>query len=182
MNENDASWDALASAWASAPVEGDSPIGRIVDRHRRRLLIVAAGEIALVLAFAVMSALFVANGVESWEAIWLLTLWMFTAVAVAFAWWNRRETWSTAGRSVADYVRLTRLRATRQRRSIIFVIALVLAEIAAIVVQLVIFDRFTMTAGLLLAGSAAVTTVWCVAAKRRIDRERQMIAEYEDVA
>ena len=173
-------WELLSEAWQATPAPAHAASLRdIVRSHRRRLLFVAAVEIMIVLAFAALSVFVVSDGVAPWEAVWLITLWGFTIIAVTFAIWNRRGTWTALGESVEEYVRITRLRAERRMRSVYFACGLFVAEGVAIVVQLAWFDRFTMLAAVLLAASGAAIGAWCWGTKRRVAREIETIDNYE---
>ncbi len=48
--------------------------------------------------------------------------------ALAFTWWNRRGVWSAAGETAADFLRLSRERCRRRRRSVHFGFGLLAAE------------------------------------------------------
>ena len=179
MPESD--WEALASSWraASEPPLEATPLWRLLRAQRRRLVAVAVGEVVLVAAFAALSWLVARDGVASWEAVWLLTLWAFTLIALAFAWWNRRGTWRSLGRSVDEHVRLARRRLERKRRAVAFAGALLAVETVAVVMQLAWFDRLTALVVALLAAAAAGIGVGCVVALRSSRRDLQQLAEYE---
>lgn len=176
MSELD--WQSLSADWKSQDsglTQDFMPLRRIVAVHRRRLVAAVAGEIAIAVAVLALSIWIAEDGVAVWEGVWMATLWGFLAVAAGFAWWNRRGTWRAAGDSVAEYVRLSRLRCERQRRTIVFAVVLFIAEAVAIVVQLVGFERMTMSAIASLGAAGIVIGAWCVRMKRRIDRELEMI-------
>ncbi len=172
-------WELLGQAWRATPENVDvTSLRDIVRSQRRKLMIVTAGEIAIVIAFAALSAFVVSDGIELWEAIWLITLWGFTTIACTFAIWNRRSTWTALGESVEEYVRITRLRAERRMRSVYFACGLFVAEAIAIVVQLLWFDRFTLLGALLLAASGSAIGVWCWVTRRDIARELGGLDDY----
>jgi hypothetical protein len=179
--DDDREWEACANSWLAAsgpPVDGE-PLRRLLQTQRRRLLAVAIGEAVLVLAFAALSWLVARDGVVAWEAVWLLTLWAFTLVALAFVWWNRRGTWRSLGRSVEEHLRLARRRAERQRRAGAFAGALFVVETVAIVMQLAWFDRLTPLALVVLAAVGAGVAVGCAVARRRSGRELERLADYQ---
>ena len=125
-------WEDLEGVWRQEEQPVDlAPLRRLLAAQRRRLVAVVTVEAVLVLAFGWLSWLVARDGVEAWEAVWLLTLWGFTVAAVAFAWWNRRGTWRSLGESVEEYLRLARLRARRARRSLAFACGLLVAEVVA---------------------------------------------------
>ncbi|HEX2061246.1 MAG TPA: hypothetical protein VHK90_10930 [Thermoanaerobaculia bacterium] len=174
MNETE--WDSLSALWTSTDVE---PLRAIVAKHRRRLLGTTVCEAATIGGFAWLTWIVLRDGVAVWELVWALTLWAFAAIAVAFAWWNRRGTWSALGDSVAEYVRLTKLRAERQRNSLRFSVALFFVEVVAIVAQLWWFERLTRNAVTLLVGSGAIVAAWIVLARRKIARDSRVAEDYE---
>jgi hypothetical protein len=111
------------------------------------------------------------GGAAAWQIVWLATLWAFTAVAGGFAWWNRRATWRAAGAAVEDAVRLARLRAERQLRTVRFVLLLFAAEVVAVLAQLAWFDRLVPVAFAALGAAGIVIALWCAVTRRRLRRE-----------
>ena len=180
MSMPDTDWEALASSWrtASDPPLDATPLRQLLRSQRRRLVVVALGEAALVAGFAVLSWLVARDGVAAWEAVWLVTLWAFTLLALAFAWWNRRGTWRSLGASVEEHVRLVRRRVERNQRAVAFAGALFVVETVAIVMQLAWFDRLTPLAVALLATAGIGVGVGCAVARRRSRRELERLADY----
>jgi len=175
-------WEEVAAAWRTVEEPVDlAPLRRLLAAQRRRLGAVVMIESALVLALAWLSWLVAHDGVEAWEATWLVTLWGFTIVTIAFAWWNRRGTWRSFGASVEDYVRLARLRARRARRALAFACGLLVAEVVAVVAQLVWFGHTSGSRGLvigsLLVAAIAVVAGWCWLAASRIRAELELLDE-----
>ena len=173
MSANEREWELLSELWTSDQGVG-APVPELVASYRRRLAAVVAGEILTVATFAWLSWLFLRDGAEVWEAVWLTTLWSFTAVAVPFAWWNRRGTWNAMGETVAEF---QRRRAARRLRSLQFACGLFVAEVVVVGVELAWFDRFTATAALSLATFAVTFGVWAIWMRNRVARERQMADE-----
>lgn len=180
MNVHESEWDAWGQVWrtADAPVDV-APLRRKIAAHRRLLIAAALGEALLVAGFLWLSARVARGGVEPWEAVWLATLWGFTLLALAFAWWNRRGTWRALGESVEEFVRLTRLRAERQRRSALFSAGLSAAEAVIVGAQLAWFGRLTLAAGLLLAALGVLAAAGCWAMQRKAARDLAAVEEYE---
>jgi hypothetical protein len=179
MTDPESDWQELSELWKSAPPGDAEPLRRIVRAGRLRLAFVTAGEIAVVAAFALLSLFVARDGLAVWEVVWLTTLWAFTAVAVTFALWNRRDTWNAVGDTVTDYLRLSRLRCHRQRRTLRFVIVCSVAETAAVAAQLAWMGRLTPIALSLLSLGALGVLVWCALMKRRLDREVRTIDELQ---
>jgi hypothetical protein len=178
-------WRALTEAWAATDdaegAEVATPHGaldslrRRAERQRRRQIAVAVLEWLLFAGLLVLTVVVLRGGAAAWELIWLASLWGFTAVAMGFAWWNRRATWRAAGVALDDYVRLARLRAERQLRTVRFVLALFAVEVIVVVAQLAWFDRLVPAAVAALAAAAAVIVSWCVVTRRRLDRDLSRI-------
>jgi hypothetical protein len=160
MNANEREWEALSGVWRTAVEEVDrEPLHRLIAAERRRLVGVVIGEMAMLAGFAWMTWLFVRDGVEVWEAVWLSTIWMFTAVAIPFAWWNRRGAWRSLADSVADCLRQ---RAARRLRTLRFACGLFVAEVVAVVAELAWFDRVSPRAIGILAVLTAGFLGWIV--------------------
>jgi hypothetical protein len=177
---NDAEWDSLSAIWTASEERVDAaPLRKIVAAHRRRLIAVSAGELATLAALAWLTYVVLRDGARAWEIVWAITLWGFAAIAGAFVWWNRRGTWQALSDSVAEHVRLTRVRAERQRTSLRFGIALFFAEAIAVVAQLMWFDRLTVKTFVLLAASAVIVAVCVIVGQRRIARDLRVVEEYE---
>lgn len=168
MTADDREWDSLAALWqTSADAVGDAPVRKMVASYRRRVAVVAVGEAAIVAVFAWLSWRVLRDGIAAWEAVWAVTLWSFTAVAAAFAGWNRRGMWRAIGMSVDEY---RRLRAARRLRSARFACALFAAEVLVVAAELAWFDRFSAGAALILAASAVPLGAWWLWI-RRADRQ-----------
>ena len=180
MTTPDTDWETLASSWraASEPPVDATPLRRLLRTQRRRLVVVAVGEAALIAGFAVLSWLVTRDGVAAWEAIWLLTLWAFTLLALAFAWWNRRGTWRSLGTSVEEHVRLARRRVERNQRAVAFAGALFVIETVAIVMQLAWFHRLTPLMVGLLAAVGVGVAIGCAIARRLGRRELERLASF----
>ena len=177
---NDAEWDSLSSIWTAdaRPVDA-APLRTIVASHRRRLIAATLAELALVVVLAWLTYAVFRDGIATWEIVWAITLWGFAAVAATFAWWNRRGTWSAMSDSVAEHVRLTRVRAQRQRTSLRFGVVLFITEAIAVVAQLVWFDRFTYKSAMLLAASALIGAACMILVSRKIARDLRVVSEFE---
>jgi hypothetical protein len=183
MSMPEREWELYAAAWRAetAPVD-PAPLRRLVAAQRRRLVAVVAGEAAVLAGCAALSWWVAADGVETWELVWLATLWGFAAIASAFAFWNRRGTWKSLGESVEDHVRLARLRATRAAQAFLFGCGLIVAETVAVLAQLAWWGRLTVAALLCLAavGAGIAGVGWL--AYRRYRRDAQVLAAYTSAA
>ena len=152
MMPDERDWNSWSALWRGSHQAVDpTPLQAMVASYRRRLAAVVCGEILLVAGFAWLSWVIVRDGVVLWEAVWLSTLWIFTAVAVLFAWGNQRGAWRAIAGTVADY---QRQQAARRTRSLRFAFGLLVAEVAVVGAQLAWFGRFTPAAGFILAAFA----------------------------
>lgn len=166
MNANEREWESLSTIWrAPEPEIERAPLRRLVASHRRRLAAVAACEVLMVAAFLWLSWLLVRDGLVLLEAVWLSTLWIFTAIAAPIAWWNRRGSWDSLAETVAEF---RRQRAERWRRTLYIACGLFVAEVIVVIAELVWFDRFTtLAAGFLVVFSLAFGA-WVFWMRRRV--------------
>ena len=165
MTSNGHDLDSLTRVWQSA---GEEPppttLSRLIASERRRLAVTVVGELFVVAAFVALSWLALRDGVAAWEKVWLTTLWLFTAVAAPFAWWNRRGAWTSMVESVAEF---ERRRTARRRRTLCFGSALFVAEMVVVSAQLAWFDRFSQLSVVLLGLLTVAFALWVVWIKRR---------------
>ncbi len=181
MTMNETEWKSIESLWRTADEAVDTkPLRRAVSVHRRWMLLAAVGETLFALALVWLTWEVMRQGAFGWRLVWAVSLWVFALAAFAFVWWNRRGTWTASGSSVADFVRLTRLRARRQSLSLRFMLVLAVAETVVVVAQLVWFDRFGIFAGALLGMVLFGVGVWYVVARRRIPRDLAIAAAYDE--
>ena len=179
MNENE--WTSLSEAWRSRDEGVDAvPLRRTVANHRLMLVAVTAAEILFTCGLAWLTYVVLRGGITSWKIVWAISVWVFVAIAFAFVLWNRRGTWTAEAESVAEYVRLTRLRAERQLRSLRFAVWLLVAESVVVLTQLIVFERMTATAMLLLVGCIAVVALWIVLMRRKIGRDLEIAADFDE--
>ena len=179
MTTKEEEWASISALWQTAHRDvAEASLRRLIAAQRRGVVAATVSEFALLGGFLYWSLMVTRDGVAVWEAVWLVTLWTFAAVAAAFAWWNRRGTWNAIGRSVAEY---RRLRATRHLRSVRFAWVLFVAEIIVVAAELAWFDRFTVSAAVILAAMALPLGVWSVWAKRRAAREIALADVSEDI-
>lgn len=165
MTSNNHEWDSLTRVWQSAGEQpGPTTLSRLIAAERRRLAATVVGELLVIAAFVGISWLTWRDGLASWEKVWLTTLWLFTALAAPFAWWNRRGAWTSMVESVAEF---ERRRTARRRRTLRFGSALFVAEIVVVSMQLAWFDRFSQLSVLLLASLTVVFALWVLWMKRR---------------
>ena len=166
MTRNDHEWESMTRVWQSTSEEpSPTTLSRLIATERRRLAATVVGEVFIVVAFITMSWLAFRDGLAAWEKVWLSTLWVFTAVAAPFAWWNRRGAWTSMVESVAEF---ERRRTARRRRTLRFGSALFVAEILVVSIQLAWFDRFSQVAVLALGVLTIVFVLWVLWMKRRV--------------
>jgi len=136
---------------------------RRVERHDRWLRWLFAGELTLAAVFVGGPLLWLAIAAPPWKWAWAATLWSYTAVALAYAIWNRRGVWTASGDSLAAQLELEARRCRRARRTLLFVPLLMVAEAAAIVALFeAYFPGGLARAWQLLAACGAGVAVWAV--------------------
>ena len=131
MSEHDPSWEALTEAW-KAPEAAPrlSDFESELKRRRRLKFVVVAGELGVTGVLVWASARLIVNGAAGENAVLLTGIWLFWAVAMVFAWWNRRGQWERTVASTDDFMRLSLERATRKIRVVWFTLALLVAQLA----------------------------------------------------
>lgn len=170
MTINERDWDSLTRVWQSSRHEVSAArLSQLVAAERRRLAATVLGEILMIGAFIALSAFAIRDGLAAWETVWLTTLWLFTALAVPFAWWNRRGAWSAMVESVAEF---ERRRTARRSRTLRFAAVLFVTEVVVVSIELTWFDRFTTLAVALLVAMTIAFSVWGLWMKRRIEALR----------
>jgi hypothetical protein len=153
---------------------------RRVERHGRWLRWLVAGELALTAAFVAGPLLWLAVAAPPWKWAWAAMLWSFTAVALGFAYWNRRGTWSVGGDTLAAQLALETRRCRRGRRTLLFVPLLLIAETAAIVALFVAYFPAALGAAWpLLALCAVGVAGWAALYERQIRRRLAHLAALE---
>ena len=164
-------WRSGQGADPSTPVLDQPMLSQLLMRQRRHQIFVAIGELTLLAALLVGTACGLLHGLEPWHVVWLASLWGFAAIAIAFAWWNRRHTWRAVGEGVEQHVELARLRCHRELRTIPFVIGLFVAEALVAAGQLRWFGRLGPVALVLLAAAGGMVAGWSVWQRRRVRAE-----------
>lgn len=165
MTINERDWDSLTRVWQSPRDEiTAATLSRLVAAERRRLAATVLGEMLIIVAFVVLSWLAMRDGLAAWETVWLTTLWLFTAVAVPFGWWNRRGAWNSMVESVAEF---ERRRTARRRRTLRFATGLFVTEVLAVLIELAWFDRVSVVTIVLLVAMTVAFAVWVSWMKRR---------------
>jgi hypothetical protein len=119
-------WDSLGAEWRTMAIERHSPSGvpalqSIVQRRRRELILVLAGEVCLTIAVIALVIRSLGNGFTR-TSILAVTLLVVTSMAVwGFVIWNRRGIWRPLAETTTEYLRLSRRRIVAGRRTVAFV-------------------------------------------------------------
>jgi hypothetical protein len=90
----------------------------LVDRKRRRMALVFAGQLLYGAAMLVFSAWFAARRPTLEWILWAAVLWVATFVAVGFTVWNQAGTWNALQQSNTAFLDLSRRRCLRELRAI----------------------------------------------------------------
>jgi hypothetical protein len=173
-----ARWQADYQAMADWPPVRD--LRRRVVRHGRLMRVWFLFELVLTAAVLGGSAWRLALAPGAWMWAWTISVWGFTALAVAFAIINRRGTWGAgaADLSLAAQLDLTELRCRRQLRTVAVLPPFLAAEIAVVAILLATSPgrswpiTFASLAGVFLAIAAG----WLVLRARTRRRLAQVTA------
>jgi hypothetical protein len=91
---------------------------RLVDRKRRRMRLILAGQLLYAVAMLVFSAWFASRRPTLEWILWAAVLWVATFIAAGFTIWNNAGTWQALQQSNAAFLDLSRRRCLRELRAI----------------------------------------------------------------
>ena len=108
MSDKDLGWDELTDAWREPEPLPFDPTGfRSVLRRRTTVTaLVALSELGITVGLVWLTIRASASPAIGEDLILLAGLWLFWAVAMTFAWWNRRGQWQRSVASSEEFVRL----------------------------------------------------------------------------
>ena len=171
----DRAWDDWSSVWRA---DGPGGIGlakavkAAADRETTRIRVAVVAE--MLVTVAVLGIVWWVAAAEGGASMlgWAVAAGLHTVVVWAFTLWNRIGVWKPFGRSTIDYIRITRERLERQRRSATFALWLAGAESVLLVGWFGLERRADVRWSwlwiplILVTGSAIVSAVW---AGRRVE-------------
>lgn len=181
-------WADLTTAWrsdASEPPSCRQAIRAGVRRQTLAMWLVAGMELLLTVGLVWWSSGVLAAETDAWTISLLVTLWTFWAVAVGYAYWNRRGGWRAEEETTLAYLRVSMGRARRLLRTSRFVLWLLAAEVVAVGIfwawrdVVAPVDAESMILAIALVGMvSAVCIAWSVWAGQRA---RRLLAVLEDL-
>lgn len=167
---------APVAASAAFEVSTTAEMQRRLVRARRMAWLAISMDISV-------SVLFVAFGVFALTrsralpvVVWAITLFGFTALALGFAIWNRRDALTFSTATTADFAAALYLRLARRERVPRFVAWFLTGEIGTgLVIHAVWYPRSLVRAGALYALSVLVIALWSWRYRKRVRRERAQL-------
>lgn len=175
-NTGEVVWEEWSAAWRVSPKVDDnvSSLRRAADRQT--LMMRVGVGIEIVLTVAVLAVVWWVVTAERGVSLigWAVAAGLHSVLVWGFTLWNRIGIWKPLGRSTVDYLRLTRERLRRQRRSGTFTLWLVGVEAVALAGWFFLERRselkwsWTWVPAVTVTGSAIVWALWV---RRRSDRE-----------
>lgn len=170
-------WQADFQAMADTPPVRE--LRRRVVRHGRLLRAWFLAELIVVAVMLAGSAWLLAREPGTWRWAWTISVWGFTAMALAYTIINRRGTWGAgaANLTLAAQLDLAELRCRRQLRTVAFLPAFLAAEVVMVAILLATSpDRnWPIAIGLLVAMLLAIAAGW-LALRARTRRQLAQVA------
>jgi hypothetical protein len=174
-------WEHWQAAWRTepSPATPATPVAELqrrLLRHRRAAWVFTALD---VVAFVLLCGLAVYAGVRHPTLpilVWAVSVFVFSAVGLGFAIWNRRDALLFSAQPTADFLALLRVRQERRERTPRFLVRFVAAEIAFGLVYAVIWRPGSL--GFVIALYAAMVpplAFWWWRHRKRLLRERAQL-------
>ncbi|HEX3765795.1 MAG TPA: hypothetical protein VHW23_44165 [Kofleriaceae bacterium] len=175
-------WDRWQVAWRSETPASPQMATRAAElerrlrRHRRTAWVYTVFDVcAAILLFAVGGYMLVQSPTLP-VIVWSVSVFVFTAVALGTATWNRRDALVASAAATADFVAALRLRLDRRERVPRFIVRFVAAEIAfGLAYQAIWAPEWLARAAKIYGATALVLAGWWQWYRRRLRRERAQL-------
>lgn len=176
-------WDDWQAAWRSEPSAPADRTVPLVAELRRRLLRHRRTAWAYTALDGCAAVLLVGLGVYALIArpalpvvVWAVGLFAFTAIALGYGIWNRRDALWYSAQSTADFLAALRVRLERRERVPRFLVRFAAAEIGFGAVYFAIWSpRSIALAAVLYGAIAAALAVWWRWYRERLRQERAQL-------
>ncbi|HEY6180161.1 MAG TPA: hypothetical protein VIX73_37225 [Kofleriaceae bacterium] len=174
-------WDAWQVAWRGAPPEPvraprAAELERRLLRHRRAARIYTALDVCAAIALCALAAAVVIRTPTAPALVWGISLFVFTAIVLGWAIWNRRDALVASADSTADFVAALRLRLDRRERVPRFIVRFAMAEAAFGLTFHAIWSPGSIGRAARIYGVfALVLAAWWRWFRRRLARERAQL-------
>jgi hypothetical protein len=173
-------WEHWQAAWHTQPSTATTievaDLQRRLWRHRRAAWIYTALDVLGTIAVYWFAAYGLIHRPTLPMIVWAISVFVFSAIMLGFAIWNRRDALWFSAQPTADFVALLRVRLARRERWPRFLVRFVAAEIAFVLVYIAIWRPSGLP---LVAAVYAVSAVplvsWLRWYRKRLRRERAQL-------
>jgi hypothetical protein len=177
-------WDTWQLAWRSDPPvvatattsARTAELQRRLRRHRRLAwAYTLLDAFAALMLFAVATYFLIRSPILP-VLVWSLSMFVFTAIALAGAIWNRRDALVAPADSTSNFLAALRLRLDRRERVPRFILRLAVAEIAfGLAFYAIWWPDWLGRAARIYGAIALALAVWWRWYRRRLRRERAQL-------
>jgi hypothetical protein len=172
-------WEHWQVAWRTQPALAATTVAELqrrLLRHRRAAWAYTALDVVGAIAVCAFGAYGLIRKPTLPFVVWAVSVFVFSAIALGFAIWNRRDALFYSAQPTADFVALLRLRLERRERWPRFLVWFVAAEIAfgLIYVAIVRPGALALIAAL-YAAMALPLGAWWWWHRKRLRRERAQL-------
>lgn len=123
-------WTELIEDWSRNQPEVRPEVLRArIDRERRRMVWMVAGEVALSVVVCAGAVYALVRFPSDWTRMLALDIALILAATWAFAIWNRRGIWRPLGETTDAFIRLARLRCRRKLQALRFAMVVFVAQL-----------------------------------------------------
>lgn len=175
-------WDHWQLAWRSEPpaVATVTPraaeLQRRLRRHRRLAWASTAFAALAANALFAIAAYFVIRSPTLPVLVWSTSVFVFTAIALGGAIWNRRDELAASAAPATDFLAALRLRLDRRERVPRFIVRLAAAEIALGLAFYAVWSPEWLGRAARIYGAIALAlAAWWRWYRRRLARERSQL-------
>lgn len=175
-------WDTWQLAWRSDPPAAATAPARTAElqrrlrRHRRLAWAYTLLDVFAAISLFAVATYFLIRAPILPVLVWSLSVFVFTAIALAGAIWNRRDALAASADSTSDFLAALRLRLDRRERVPRFLLRLAAAEIAFGLAFYAIWSPEWLGRAARIYGAIALAlAAWWQWYRRRLGRERAQL-------
>jgi hypothetical protein len=175
-------WDHWQLAWRSdPPAVATAPprtaeLQRRLRRHRRMAWAYTVLDVLAALALFAIATYFLLRAPSLPVLVWSISVFVFTAIALAGAIWSRRDALVASADSTSDFLAALRLRLDRRERVPRFILRLAAAEVAfGLAFYAIGSPEWLGRAAKIYGAIALALAAWWRWYRRRLGRERTQL-------
>lgn len=175
-------WDHWQVAWRSESPAGARVTARTAElqrrlrRHRRAAWTYTALDVCAAIALCGIGGYVLIRTPTLPAFVWAISVFVFTAIALGWVIWNRRDALVASADSTADFLAALRLRLDRRERVPRFIVWFAAAEIAFGLAFYAIWSpEWIGRAAKIYGAIALVLAAWWRWYRRRLGRERAQL-------